>query len=87
MGNFIKQAEKTAWVAFPERIVNEVELVNEDQEKINNEILAVHRKGLRKAHCHLHGEREHGTPNCEMVKLVELKGWTRNKFKPRKVNK
>ena len=60
-------------MAFPDNIVNVVQAEECNEEE---QILAL-RQGNKKKFCRLHGEGEHFTNECEIVKLVEEKGWKR----------
>lgn len=77
---FIRDAEKAAWVGFPEMLVNQIEDRDSNEfvdEKVEmNEINAS--KGS-KAFCHIHGESDHKTTECKIVKLSESKGLIRVK--------
>lgn len=72
-GAFIKKAEDAAWVAFPERIINEIA-----REESGEAIEANYPRKLNaKKYCRLHGEGFHMTKECDIVKLVESRGWIR----------
>lgn len=48
-----------------------------------NEINRMERSTERKKkYCHLHGEGTHSTRECKIVKLVEAKGWKRDRKPP-----
>ncbi|KAI4293213.1 hypothetical protein PAPHI01_2487 [Pancytospora philotis] len=71
---FVTKAEGAAWIAFPERVVNEVMVQDTEQALVE----AVGNSGLTK-YCRLHGNGSHYTSDCEVVRLVESKGWRRGK--------
>ncbi|KAI5151821.1 hypothetical protein ENBRE01_2410 [Enteropsectra breve] len=72
--SFVKSAEDAAWIAFPERIINECSIESDNSvERINYKNTKM--KSSRKLYCKLHGECQHSTENCMTIKLVEQKGW------------
>lgn len=72
--SFIKQAEDLAWVAFPEMIVNEIE-DRDGNEFVDKEpeVDEIHASKGTKLFCHIHGESNHRTAECKIVKLLESK--------------
>ncbi|MGL5708894.1 MAG: reverse transcriptase domain-containing protein [Aeromonas sp.] len=91
---FLRQAESAAWVVFPERIIGRVIEDHQEAEiglikkytrekekfkRFNNNFKGV--EGERMWFCHIHGKGDHSTKFCKVVKLLESKGWTRNKNK------
>lgn len=86
---FIKSAEDSAWIAFPERIVNEVNIEGGSQQQDEEAEQAVSAVSINnnQLYCHLHGKGKHSTSQCEVVKLVESKGWTRVRKEHKHINK
>lgn len=76
-------------MAFPEKIICEVQNVNEVMEKRKEENVGeVNRvaSGKDEKYCHLHGKGTHWTTECEIVKLVESRGWVRKRKETRSGN-
>ncbi|KAI4293327.1 hypothetical protein PAPHI01_2601, partial [Pancytospora philotis] len=74
---FVTKAEGAAWIAFPEKVVNEV-TTHDAQDIGHAQIEAIGTQGFTK-YCRLHGNGSHFTSDCEVIKLVESKGWRRGK--------
>ena len=77
---FRSRAENTTWIAFPDNIINVVSKVAEPNV---NQVRSTKQEFSRRQHCRLHGDCDHSTKDCAIVKLVESKGWRR---KPMNVN-
>ena len=81
---FLRSAEEEAWVVFPEMIVGSIEEQKENNSVDINNIMRDknHRNNFNKNNgkkwfCHLHGEGNHSTKFCEIIKTLESKGWVR----------
>ncbi|KAI4292770.1 hypothetical protein PAPHI01_2044 [Pancytospora philotis] len=74
---FVTKAEEAAWIAFPEKVVNEV-TTHDTQDIGHAQVEAISTQGFIK-YCRLHGNGSHFTVDCEVVKLVESKGWRRGR--------
>lgn len=77
---FLWEAENGAWVVFPEKIVCRIQEEGEQQEI--NRIRGGWEKELggKKSgawYCHYHGQGDHSTKYCEVVRTLESKGWIR----------
>jgi hypothetical protein len=85
--SFRKAAEDNAWVAFPEKAIFQVRQGEfhagehgelSESEASTGYVQAAYRKTDN--FCRLHGDCDHGTLNCEIIRLVEAKGWKRVAF-------
>ncbi|MGL5706969.1 MAG: retropepsin-like aspartic protease [Aeromonas sp.] len=83
--SFRKTAEESAWVAFPEKIVNSVErrIKQEEEDQQPTETVRIQRQTdqrIKKSlFCQIHEYGNHKTNECHIVKLVESKGWVRQR--------
>ncbi|KAI5151526.1 hypothetical protein ENBRE01_2196 [Enteropsectra breve] len=81
---FLSIAENLAWIAFPEKISN-VNAIEQEVQEVD--ALRMTRKGpwsnnnQQRKYCRLHGEVGHTTGECEVIKLIETKGWYRKQNK------
>ena len=75
--NFRRCAENYAWVSFPDKIVNAINKIERIEDEHNKEKNNSWKKTGNK-YCRLHGEGNHATCDCDIIKLIEKKGWRRN---------
>ncbi|KAI5173428.1 hypothetical protein PAEPH01_1968 [Pancytospora epiphaga] len=89
---FLQAAESSAWVVFPERLVNSITQVGgSTMQEVNrfsknSNGYNKQRNGKRDQYCAIHGNCAHGTVECRLVKLVEDKGWCCNRSPGNRVN-
>ena len=68
-----RRAERDAWIAFPNNVA-----INCAQVEAISRYDRENDRGSKAKYCRLHGKCNHTTKECEIVKLVEAKGWKRN---------
>jgi len=73
---FMRCAENSAWIAFPEKIVNQVVREGRDKKQHSS-------RGEARGYCRLHEECDHNTRDCEIIQALERKGWRRAQEKRR----
>ncbi|MGL6008750.1 MAG: hypothetical protein ACRC1D_04765, partial [Culicoidibacterales bacterium] len=85
--NFIRCGENSGWIAFPDKIVNNVYMTSKytpkktefKRKRFDNT------EAMMKKFCRIHGETNHSTQECRLVKIIEEKGWSRRNNNIRRI--